>query len=127
MILNIKQSGPIYDGSLEYKIQPVGLLYLVDYRAKVRIGRKVFGKFIGKEQTFKGSIRIEQRLLSEEFVKVTNELTIKGVSFQRASGNKFRFNKGPVFGNVTFALDGFDPVSISRIKASTPLGKIEAK
>ena len=127
MKLSSGKSGPILDAVVKATLNQVGDVYDVDWKLKVRIGRKVWGKFIGKTEKESGSIRIPKKNLREEYLRTTETCEIAGLKLKRVKEGHFKFEKGQAKGDVYFGFDGHDPVEIRRIKVKALGMKLDLK
>ena len=128
----LKETSNVCGGHIDLELRPMGQIYDAHYEVFVKIGKRIFGKFIGSNQEFSGSYRIHQNTLSEAFIKNTKEFEIEGVKFTKQGDSKylsvFTFSSGDVKGKIDFWRDGKDPVDIKKIYASAPIvGEVEAE
>lgn len=114
MKFRILESGMIRGGSLDVVLHENGDVYDCDYSAELKLGKKVFGKWIALPGISRsGSARIDRKYLSETYIaNMTGDIDISGVVVSKSSDSLLRFRKNDVVGFVTISMDGLDPVEI---------------
>jgi hypothetical protein len=114
----ISENGILMGGNIECDVDRGDNYWNVAYKGKIKIGKKVWGKFIGNVQEFAGSKRIPLQYLSEEFLKDNNSFKVENVTFTKMAEDLFTINvEGKnCNGKVLISRDGFDPVEINWIE-----------
>lgn len=109
--------GPgVLDGGANVNIANLGEVYSVDYSLSVRIGKKIFGKFIGKTLSYSGNVRVPAEMMSEKFIAENNGISFGKVSAHKVAADKFKFSAGPCEGVIYLAFDGLDPVEVRSVE-----------
>lgn len=127
--MQFKVSGPglVYGGHAKMNLNQVEDCYLVDYSIAILLGRKIFGRFVGKTLSYSGQLRVPSTMFSEANLKICSDLAFNGMKLtkvsQEANSALFLFSKSDVSGQIYFTFDGLDPVEIQRIDIDyAPIG-----
>lgn len=124
--LNIIQSGAIYDGHIDLDLIDSGESWNVNYFVHIRIGKKVWGKFVGGEKDFRGTTSIPKNFLTESWLEQTTNFDYAGAHLRRLQRDIWFFEKDQVSGQASLRFDG-DPVEPFEVNCETPLGRITAR
>lgn len=106
-----KKSGLIKSAEADVTLNPVGDVYDLSYSAKLVLGKGWFTKTIRKS----GSLRVQARIVSEDVIKHAQMLDIDGTILTRSGEDCFDFSQDGASGKIYYALDGFDPVDITKV------------
>lgn len=121
MYYKVVKDGLVYDGGVSLNVNLLHSVYEISYHLKIRIGKSIWGAFIGKTVSERGSIRIPKYVMSERHIKDVPCFNVQGVQFTKKSEGVFTFHKKLVKGTVYFGFDGNDPVEILKISMKTPI------
>jgi hypothetical protein len=126
MKYEIKENGVVCGGEANLNLKLLGDIYLVEYDGYIKLGKKVFGKFIGKTQDFRGSYRIIKRVLGESFLKKTKTFEVDGILFKKKSDTSFEGTTKGTKITIYLKFDSKDPVDIIKIHAENKIATCEA-
>jgi hypothetical protein len=117
MRYNIVESGMIRGGSLEVNLTLLEDTYQADWSADIKLGKRVFGKWLPLPGFSKsGSERIPKDLLSEEYIRTNDTLSVKGYVFTKQAMDHFTTGQNnDVNIDLFFRFDANDPAEIVTI------------
>ena len=117
MIYSIVESGIIRGGTLTIDLNLLEDVYEANYSLDVKLGKRVFGKWIPLPGFSKsGSVRINKLYLSEDFIRNNDTFTVNGKTFQREALDLFSVNTDGIVIEIGVSYDGNDPIEITSIE-----------
>ena len=117
MRYNIEQSGLIRGGTVDVTLNDMGDVYDCQWSAEIKLGKKIFGKWIPLPGFSKsGSERISKDVLSEAYIRENDAFKYGSFAFYKQADDHLTTGQNnDVNIDLYLRFDGMDPVEINMI------------